>query len=161
MISGCRAQDQVSAGSQMMALQEAMHHVQDFDAMRGTEVTQVFFPMASGILFANVPLYFQRDNRLTGRKVTSMELVDGTQLATFGGVDMPSSFKNGWVVLRDNCDNLLAEFPMSKLNNVLNGGKNQFMRKLPVDWGKSFLFITDTTGLSSSGFLFNIWTVPN
>jgi hypothetical protein len=157
-ISGCRSRDQSSAGSAMMAHQEAMHHSQDYDAMRGHDFVQLFFPIDSTRNYANVPLYFVRDSRLYGKKLTAMEMVNNTQLASFGGKDMPSSYANGWIVLRDNCDNVLAELPLSRLNNVTNGGKNLFFRKLPVDWGKSYLHLTSTPG-TSIGFLFNIWTI--
>jgi hypothetical protein len=108
-----------------------------------------------------VPMYFDRDNRLTGRPVTCIELLDGSFMASFGGVDNPSSFNNAWVVLRDDCGDLLTEFPVSRANRVLNGGKNFFLKKLPVDWGKSYMIFQNVAGLSSSGFFFNIWTVPN
>jgi len=131
----------------------------NYDTMQGDECTTLFYPITANRLYANVPIYFDKDKRLINKLLTCMELVDGSTLATYGGVDMPSSFKKAWVVLKDKCDNLLIEFPISKINRVLNGGKNVFFKTMPVDWSKSYIQLTDTSGLGSAGFLFRVWTV--
>jgi len=160
-VTNCTARSTASTGSALIAKQEAQHHIQDYDALQGYTCNLVFFPMRANRLFPNVPLFFDLDNRFLNQKITAIELFDGTQLASYAGVDLPSSFVSGWIVLKDECNNTLAELPLSKLNRVTNGGKNAFFRKLPVDWGKSFLRLTDVTGLSNAGFLFNVWTTPN
>jgi hypothetical protein len=133
----------------------------NYDTMQGYKCTFAFWPITASRLLVGIPLFFDIDNRLKGQRLTCLELMDGSFRNSFNGVDIPSNFVNGWITLKDNCNNTLAEFPMSRINQVLNGRKNFYFKSLPVDWSKSYIKLTSTAGLSSSGFLFNIWTVPN
>lgn len=155
----CKPVSFYNSGSAMVKKLQAQHLICDFDSIQGHAFNTVFFPLTAPRLVANVPIYFTPDARLKNALFTCIELVDGSQLASYGGVDMPSSFKAGWIVLKDNCKNTIAEMPLSSLNRVLNGDKNRFFRKLPVDWSQSYIKLTSTAGLSSAGFLFRIWTV--
>lgn len=157
-ITNCTARSNASAGSQMVAKLEAMGCIVDYDHIQGNNCTTVFYPLTAARQYPRVPLYFDVDSRIEGKKLTCMELVDGSQIASYSGVDMPSNFTAGWITLRDNCNNILVEFPISKINRALNGGKNVFFGNLPVDWGKSSIHLTSVSGLSSAGFLFRIWT---
>lgn len=130
-----------------------------YDTLQGYKCTFEFWPITESRLFVGIPLYFDIDNRLKGKKLTCMEMVDGSQRNSFNGVDIPSNFVNGWITLKDNCNNTLAELPLSRINQALNGSKNLYFKGLPVDWSKSYIQLTSTAGLSSSGFIFNIWTI--
>lgn len=157
--ANCSVNNTPSIVLPMLAQMDARHLSQDYDTMQGYAQGLWFFPMTAPRLFANVPQYFGPNAKFDNKAVTCIELIDGINCPHYGGVDMPQSFVNGWLNLVDNCGNLLLEVPMSSLNRVLNGDKPFYLRKMPVDWTKSFLRFTDVTGLASSGFLFNIWTV--
>ena len=146
-----------STGAVMMRKQVAGGFIQDYDSIQGNHFVQHFYQMRASRLYPNVPLYFDVDQRLEGKRVSCIELVDGTQMGTFAGVDIPSSFNQAWVTLCNNCGDVLAELPISRFNRVLNGGKNLFFRAMPVDWSKSYITFQNVGSLSSSGFLFNIW----
>jgi hypothetical protein len=158
-MQACQPISFANSGSAMIKKLVAEHLICDFDTIQGHQFTTLFFPLTAARVVANVPIYLAPDARVKNQLFTCIELVDGSQLATYNGVDMPSSFTAGWLTLRDNCKNILAEMPLSSLNRVLNGDKNRFFRKLPVDWSQSFIKLTSTAGLSSAGFLFRIWTV--
>jgi hypothetical protein len=148
-----------NTGLQLAAEFAASRKSCNYDTLQGYKCAFEFWPITAGRLFVGQPLYFDIDNRLKGRKLTCMEMVDGSQRSQFGGVDIPTNFVNGWITLKDDCNNTLAEFPLSRINQVLNGRKNLYFKSLPVDWAKSYIKLTSTAGLSSSGFIFNIWTI--
>lgn len=159
-VQRCAPQVIASTGAALSYKMQAQHLATDFNTLQGHSVGLMFFPLTAGRQYSLQPLYLDKDQRFMGKLLTCMEMLDGSQLGgSYGGVDIPSSFANGWITFKDECDNLLAELPLSRLNFVMNGGKNLFFRKMPVDWGKSYITLTSTAGLSSSGLLFNVWTV--
>lgn len=157
-IKACISRAYGSSGPAAINKLVAAGLVVDYDTNQGKNCVQYLLPLNGTRLLSKAPIYFDDFPSFQGKPLRSMELVDGSQMAVFGGVDIPSSLKVAWVVLKDDCNQTLAEFPISRLNRVLNGGKNLYFQNLPVDWRKSFVFITNTAGLSSSGLLFNIWT---
>lgn len=136
----------------------------DYMSRRGTNVIQVILGWtASGVTsyLAGRPQKFNDEMMINTGRVKAIELMDETQIAYVPSVPLTdhisSKFKEGYLVLINDCDDEVARLPLSVLNKTQNGGKLCFFDCPNLKWSNCYVVFPNSAGISSAnGMLFAV-----
>lgn len=125
---------------------------------RGVRLKTVLLPFTGVNSFlVGKPMRFAPDMDINRATIKGVELVSGTELPSFGGIDNFANNCTGILTVVDNCGEIIGRFPLSVFNRDLNGNK-LFMCNWPnVDWGACNIQVASGSGSTDNGLQFKIY----
>lgn len=144
----------------------------DYTSRRGSSiVTSVISFTASGPKsFLNGRKFYFDDNfDINNGVLKGIELIDNSQLEFIPPQTASSppleinnnSFKDGYFVVCDNCNNEILKLPLSMLNKNQNGGKLMFLNIKNLYWNNCYIQFFNAAGLDeTTGFMFQSYIDP-
>lgn len=144
----------------------------DYTSRRGSSfVTSVISFEATGPKsFQNGRKFYFNDNySVNNGIIKAIELIDNTQLEFIpaqGPNSTPleintTSFKNGYIVICDSCNNEILKLPLSMLNKTQAGGKLCFFNIKDVYLNNCYIQFMDAVGVDETiGYMFQFYIDP-
>jgi len=137
----------------------------DFPDRRGTRSKIVVLDyQASGpkVYARNKVINFDYDEELNNANILAIELLSTAQLLyvpTQPVKDSPQSeLAKGFLILKDNCNNIVMKTPLSNLCKALNGNKTTFVNLKNIAWGSCGpVFNAAATVSSANALAFRIY----
>ncbi len=136
----------------------------NYMSRRGSQILQVILGWeASGVKSykAGRPQKFNDQKQINTGTVKAIELIGVSQM-----VNVPSNpptdhidvlFKQGYLVLVNDCNDIVMKLPLSQLNKQQNGGKLCFFDIPNLKWNNCYVIFPTAAGINSSnGMLFEV-----
>lgn len=102
----------------------------------------------------NKVVTFDYDQELNDARILGIELLSTGQLLfapTQPLKDTPQSeLAKGFLIIKDNCNNIIQTTPLANLCKALNGNKSTFVDYKNIDWGSSGVVFNGAATISSA-----------
>jgi hypothetical protein len=108
----------------------------------------------------NRPLYMRPDQQLSNSIIHAIDLIPNSVIASRDGVDMPSTYNQGYLCIVNDCAEVIITIPLQDLNSNACGKKLQgFYVKKPV-WNECYLLLTGGALTQANGILMDVYFTP-
>lgn len=114
---------------------------------------------------AGRPAFFPDEFEVNNGVLKAIELVGEEQMEIIP-YDRPldnltNKFKEGYLILTDQCNIEVARIPLTSLCLQTNGGKWQFTNMAGLQWNKCAVLFPNSSGISSAnGLMFKLYIDP-
>lgn len=131
----------------------------DFRDRRGTSIKPVILGwQASGpkSYLAGRPQTFAEDSEINAGIIKGIEVLSSSQLTVIPSQPatdfIDAKLDEGFLFLQDDCNNEVAQFPLSVLCKAQNGNKLQFT-DMRVRWSNCYVMFPAASGISQANSL--------
>lgn len=160
---GCNTKKTTAAAQAAIVARQAEafranHWAGPFYEPENSRKKQILVTDANFLLFR--PIYMVPDQELSNSRITAINLIPNSVIASAGGVDMPANYSYGLLCLVDRCQEVIVTIPLQDLNAAANGNKKQmFWIEKPV-WNECYILLTGAGLTSANGILMDIYYKP-
>lgn len=132
----------------------------DYTSRRGTRIIQSFITWDAsgpGSYLAGRKTFFPDESVINNGTVKAIELVGQARMQIIPTQPpkdpIDSRFKDGYLVLIDDCKRVVATLPLSVLNRDQNGGKLQFVNWKNLKWSACYVQFPQAGGIDDDNAL--------